>query len=130
MKKILHPRNGFLGILLALVLCSGCAPTKVETSSLKDTLIAIRAQARAAGAKSVTYETSVVTTGDASVAVVVPVAVMPKIGFDLKQEVASKVTVTLDLTLTNKEFTAQEVPSGQKYWLNLKTLAVQPQPNR
>ena len=126
MKKILHPRNGFLGILVALVLCSGCAHTKVETSSLKDTLIAIRAQAKAAGAKSVTYEASVVTTSDASVAVVVPVAVSPKIGFDLKQEVASKVTVTLDLT--NKELTAQEVPSGQKYWLNLKTLEVQPQP--
>jgi hypothetical protein len=112
--------------LLALVLCSGCAATKVETSSLKDTLIAIRAQARAAGAKSVTYETSVVTTSDTSVAVVVPVAVSPKIGFGLKQEVASKVTVTLDLT--NKEFTALETPSGQKYWLNLKTLEVQPRP--
>ena len=128
MKKILHPRNGPLGILLALVLCSGCAATKVETSSLKDTLIAIRTQAGAAGAKSVTYETSVVTTGDAGVAVVVPLAVSPKIGFDLKQEIASKVTVTLDLT--NKEYTAAEAPSGQKYWLNLKTLEVQPQPPR
>jgi hypothetical protein len=128
MKKILHRRNGLPGILLALALCSGCAATKVETSSLKDTLIAIQTQAKAAGAKSVTYEASVVTTGDAKLAVVVPVAVMPKIGFGLKQEVASKVTITLDLT--NKEFTALEAPSGQKYWLNLKTLEVQPKPAR
>jgi hypothetical protein len=128
MKKILHYRNGLPGFLLGLAFCSGCAATKVETSSLKDTLIAIQTQAKAAGAKSVTYEASVVTTGDAKLAVVVPVAVIPKIGFGLKQEVASKVTVTLDLT--NKEYTAAEAPSGQKYWLNLKTLEVQPEPAR
>jgi len=128
MKKILCLRNHVPGVLLALAFCSGCAATKVETSSLQDTLVAIRAQARAAGAKSVTYEASVVTTGDAKLAVVVPAAVSPKIGFGVRQEVASKVTVTLDLT--NKEFTALEAPSGQKYWLNLKTLEVQPRPAR
>jgi len=128
MKKILYPRNAFPGILLALALGSGCAAPKVETSSLKDTLIAIRSQAKAAGAKSVTYETSVVTTSDANLAVVVPVVVSPRIGLDLKQEIASKVTITLDMT--NQGLTALEAPSGQKYWLNLKTLEVQPQPAR
>ena len=114
MKKILHLLSGAPVVLLALACGSGCADTKIETSSLKDTLIAIRTQARAAGAKSVTYETSVVTTGDANVAVVVPVAVSPRIGFELKQALTSKVTVTLDLT--NNELAALEVPSGQKYW--------------
>jgi hypothetical protein len=124
MNKLLDLGRGHSLILLALALCSGCAATKVETSSLKDTLIAIRTQARVAGAKSVTYETSVVTTGDADVAVVVPMAVSPKFGFDLKHEVTSKVTVTLDLT--NKEFNELGTPSGQKYLLDLKTLEVQP----
>ena len=128
MKIILRSRKGLPGILLVLALCSGCAAPKVETSSLKDTLIAIRTQARAAGAKSVTYETSVVTTGGANLAVVVPVAVSPRIGFDLKQEIASKVTITLDMT--NREFAALEAPSGQRYWLNLKTLEIQPRPAR
>ena len=128
MRKILCRRSRLPGMLLALVLCSGCAATKVETSSLKDTLIAIRAQARAAGAKSVTYETSVVTTGDADLAVVVPVAVSPRIGLSLKREVISKVTVTLDMT--NKEFATLVAPSGKKYWLNLKTLEVQPKSAR
>jgi hypothetical protein len=124
MKKLVDLGTGHFLILLALALCPGCAATKVETSSLKDTLIAIRTQAKAAGAKSVTYETSVVTTGDANVAVVVPMAVSPKFGFDLKHEAASKVTVTLDLT--DKEFNELATPSGQKYWLDLKTLEVQP----
>jgi len=60
--------------------------------------------------------------------VVVPVVVSPRIGLDLKQEIASKVTITLDMT--NQGLTALEAPSGQKYWLNLKTLEVQPQPAR
>jgi hypothetical protein len=124
MNQFVILRKSLALVLPALALCSGCAATKVETSSLKDTLIAIRSQAKAAGAKSVTYESCVVTTGDASVVVVVPAVVSPKIGFDLKREVTSKVTVTLDLT--NKDFNEQATASGQKYWLDLNTLEVQP----
>jgi hypothetical protein len=92
----------------------------VETSSLKDTLLAVRNQAEAAGASKITYEASVVTTAQGNLSLVVPVVVAsPTIGFTGKREVGSKVTIELDL---KQQKQALEQPSGKRYLLNLKSL--------
>jgi len=119
MKQKLHHLQKMLGVVFALGLCSGCCSTQVETSSLKDTLLAIRKQAEAAGASKVTYEASVVTTTAGDVSLVVPVAPSPSIGFTGKRQVGSKVSIELDLKQPKQ---AQEQPSGKRYLLDLKSL--------
>jgi hypothetical protein len=119
MKQNSHHLQKTLGMVFALGLCSGCCSTQVETSSLKDTLLAVRNQAEAAGASKVTYEASVVTTAQGDLSLVVPVMTSPAIGFTGKREVGSKVTIELDL---KQQKQALEQSSGKRYLLNLKSL--------
>jgi hypothetical protein len=117
MKQNSHHLHKMLGTVFVLGLCSGCCSTQVETSSLKDTLLAVRAQAEAAGASKVTYEASVVTVAQGNLSLVVPVITSPAIGFTDKRQVGSKVTIELDMKQPK-----QEQPSGKRYLLDLKSL--------
>jgi hypothetical protein len=119
MKQNSHHLQKMLGTVFVLGLCSGCCSTQVETSSLKDTLLAVRNQAEAAGASTVTYEASVVTTAQGNLSLVVPVVTSPTIGFTGKREIGSKVTIELDL---KQQKQVLEQPSGKRYLLNLKSL--------
>jgi hypothetical protein len=114
-----HHLQKMFGVVVLLGLCSGCCSTQVETSSLKDTLLAIRKQAEAAGASKVTYEASVVTTAQGDLSLVVPVVTLPTIGFTEKRQVGSKVSIELDMKQSKQ---TQEQPSGKRYLLNLKSL--------
>jgi hypothetical protein len=119
MKQNSHHLQKMLGMVFVLGLCSGCCSTQVETSSLKDTLLAVRNQAEAAGASKVTYEASVVTTAQGNLSLVVPVVTSPTIGFTGKREIGSKVTIEMDL---KQQKQALEQPSGKRYLLDLKSL--------
>ena len=108
----------FAAFWLVLGLCSGCS-TQVETRSLKDTLLAVREQAAAAGAAKVTYEASVVTTTQGALSLVVPMVTSPALGFSAKRQVGSKVTIELDMKQPRQTL---EQPSGKRYLLDLKSL--------
>ena len=120
-QKLGHGRME-LSLTLMIGICSGCCSSKVETSTLGDTLIAIKDQARIAGAKTVKYEASVVTSAEGKIALVVPVVTSPSIGFTGKREIGTKVTVELDLG-TKEGIRTQA--SGKKYLLDLKTLSAE-----
>lgn len=110
-------------IILSLpfvMLCPSCmtAPASVDTVKLEDAVIAAAKSARKAGAKSLTYEATVVTTAGGAASVVVPIGVVaPQFGASLQRAVGSKVTINVDV-----QPTANKPTSGIQYKLNTSTL--------
>ncbi|BCX48083.1 hypothetical protein HAHE_19910 [Haloferula helveola] len=111
-------------ILTAVCLPSCCLtkPPKIETVSLKDSVIAAAKAARESGAESMTYEASVTTTTKGEVSVIIPVgAYSPTFGGSVQTAVGSKVTIKVDTSEASGR-----TPSGIIYELDTRTLEAQP----
>ena len=113
-------------------LCAVCAsllpsccltkPPVVETTSLRDAVIAAAKEAKAAGAKTLQYEASITTTSKGEVSVVIPLgAYAPSFGGSVQQAVGSKVVITVEI-----DSTARKQPSGVNYLLDTRTLEATP----
>lgn len=108
----------FIGIGYTGALISCAAPNQeVITTSLRDNLIAVAKDARAAGASQLKYTAHVIDASDGSAAVVVPVAPPVTLGASRAREVGTTVEITIDIP-----HAANQTPAGDRFLINPQTL--------